>query len=52
MLGSDITGVELTGSDEENKDCSLLYMTPCVFVNMYRRFGGTYCFHPRTKVLP
>jgi hypothetical protein len=33
-LDFDITGVELTGSDEENKDCSLLDMAPCAFVNM------------------
>jgi len=51
-LGFDITDDEFTGSDEQNKDCSLLDMTPCAFVNMYRRFGGTYCFHPRTKYLP
>jgi hypothetical protein len=40
------------GSGEGNKDWSLLNMTPCAFVNVYRRFGGTYCFHPRTQSSP
>lgn len=46
-VGASNQRTQLTCSEKKYEDNWLRYITPCILVEVYGRFGGTWCFEDR-----